>query len=71
MNAYKVEILVIDFDGIGPGEIKDVFENIKYPNYCMYPSVMHITGKDIGEWTDEHPLNLISEKDAEYKRVFG
>jgi hypothetical protein len=71
MKAYKVEILVIDHDGLGPEGIKDVFENTKFPNWCMYPEVKNITERDIGEWTDCHPLNMHEEQDREYKRLFG
>lgn len=70
MKAYKVEILVVDHDGLGADEIKSVFENIKYPNWCMYPEVKHITERDIGEWHDDHPLNLHSTAEREYKRLF-
>ena len=71
VKAYKVEILVVDHDGLGPEEIKNVFENMKYPNRCMYPVVMGMVERDIGEWTDDHPLNGIDEQDEEYQRLFG
>jgi len=71
MYVYKVEIMVVDLDELGPQEIKDVFENIKYPNHCMSPEVMDIEGRDIGEWDDEHPLNNIHKSEAEYRRLFN
>lgn len=70
MKAYKVEILVIDYDGLGSDEIKNVLENTKYPNRCMYLAVKHIQSRDIGECDDGHPLNLTSKQDQEYKRLF-
>jgi hypothetical protein len=71
MKAYKVEILVIDHDDIGEDQIKDAIRNTRYPNHCISPSVKKITAMDIGEWTDEHPLNIRGKSDEEYTRLFG
>ena len=71
MKAYKVELLIIDFDELGKDEIKDVIENTKYPNYCINPEVMKIQVSNIGKWTDEHPLNHTETCKEEYKRLFG
>ena len=71
MKAYKIEILVIDMDEIGEDEIKSVIENARYPNRCISPEVKNIQSVDIGEWHDEHPLNLRSKVDAEFARLFG
>lgn len=70
MKVYKVEILVIDHDGIGPEGIKDEFENTKYGNRCMYPDVMDIQEREIGEWHDDHPLNFADKQKEEYERLF-
>jgi hypothetical protein len=70
MKVYKVELLIIDFDEIGPEEIKDVMENVHYPNHCISPDVKSIIGKDIGEWDDDNPLNKHDTQDAEYCRLF-
>lgn len=71
MKAYRVELLIIDFDGLGPTEIEATLEHQKYPNYCISPSVKAIEEKDIGEWTDAHPLNHSETANDEYKRLFG
>jgi hypothetical protein len=70
MKAYKVEILIVDHDGIGAEEMKDVIENVNYPNDCISPHVMNVTAVDIGEWHDDHPLNDSRNTKAEYKRLF-
>ena len=57
MKVYKLEIMIIDHDNCGAEEIKDVIENARYPNRCIMPEVMSIKHADIGEWSDEHPLN--------------
>jgi hypothetical protein len=69
MKAYKVELLIVDHDEIGPDEMKIVIENTRYPNHCISPDVMDIKSADIGEWSDNHPLNY-TNCIAEYKRLF-
>lgn len=56
MKVYKVELMIIDHDGVGD-EIKDIIENQKYPNHCISPEVIKILSADIGDWDDDHPLN--------------
>lgn len=70
MRAYKLEVLVIDFDDVGD-EVASLIENARYPNDCISPSVMHVEARDIGEWSDEHPLNKRDKMKAAYKRIFG
>jgi hypothetical protein len=72
MKAYKVELLIIDFDGMGAGDIEATLENTKYPNHCFDGlSVKSVVEKDIGEWNDEHPLNQTDKCEDEYLRIFG
>lgn len=68
--AYKIELLIIDHDGLGADAINDVLENTKYPNHCISPEVKDTHGIDVGEWTDEHPLNQNNTSHAEYERLF-
>lgn len=69
MKAYKVTLLVIDFDEIGEESIKDEIENARYGNRCISPSVMESAGVDIGEFDDDHPLNTAG-RELEFKRLF-
>ncbi len=70
MKAYKIELLIIDHDCIGGEDIKTVLEDARYPNHCISPNVMDIKEVDIGEWHDDHPLNLIDQMQAAYKQHF-
>lgn len=70
MKAYKIELLVLDFDQLGGDEIKSVLENSCYPNDCISPSAMRIMEADIGPWQDGSPLNKASTRAAEYARIF-
>lgn len=71
MKAYKLEILVIDFDEVGD-EIVEVIKNQKYPNHCIDPMVMSFQSVEIGEWDDDHPLNTPEDgiQENEFKRLF-
>lgn len=71
MKVYKIEVMVVDLDQIGEQEIKDVIENTRYPNRCISPEVKKIESRDIGEWHDEHPMNLQDKAEAEYQRLFA
>lgn len=70
MKAYKVEMIIVDFDQLGESEIAEVLEQTRYPNRCIRPEVMKITERDIGEWHDDHPLNKIDTTKQEYQRIF-
>jgi len=71
LKVYKLEVYVIDFDELGGEEIKSTIENQKYPNWCINPNVKKIKERDIGEWSDDHPLNKSDTCDAEYERLFS
>jgi hypothetical protein len=70
MKAYKVELLIIDHDKVGRDEIANLIENANYPNDCIGPHVMHIEARDIGEFSDDHPLNQSDTQIDEFKRLF-
>lgn len=70
MKAYKLEVLVIDLDKIGEQQIKSAIENTHYPNHCISPEVIAVHERDIGEWSDDHPLNSYATRNAEIKLLF-
>ena len=70
MKAYKLEILIIDHDGCGAESIIQEIENQRYANDCITPQVMKIIEKDIGKWTDDHPLNSTETCGDEYQKLF-
>lgn len=69
MKAYKIELLVLDFDGLGESEIKNVIQNTKYPNYCISPYLMATEEKEI-DWSDDHPLNNINTQKQAFNELF-
>lgn len=71
MKAYKLEVFIIDHDDLGPDAVVEELENGHFGNDCISPRVKKIEIKDIGEWTDDHPLNKHATCDEEYRRLFG
>jgi hypothetical protein len=70
MKVYKLEVIVIDLDEIGKEEIQHVLENTHYPNHCINPRILSIKERDIGEWSDDHPLNKENMHVVEINRLF-
>lgn len=70
MKAYKVTLFIIDLDRVGGEDIRIILEDQKYPNHCIHPDVKEIVEADIGEWSDEHPLNHRATSGVEYNRLF-
>jgi hypothetical protein len=71
MKVHKVEVMIIDHDEVGNMGVIDVLENAHYSNRCISPKVISVQTKDIGEWTDEHPLNQRSTALDYYKKLFS
>lgn len=71
MQAHKITLYVVDLEGMGAQSVAETIENQKYPNYCISPSVIGTESADIGEWSDDHPLNKSDQWQAEIQRLFG
>lgn len=76
MRAYTLTVLVIDHDGLGPEAVNEELEAGRFGNDCIHPHVVRSDSHEIGEWTDDHPLNSHStnliewlEKNAPGRRV--
>ena len=70
MKAYRIEVLIIDFEEIGGEVIAELMERVRYPNDCVSPLVMSQQEADIGTWSDDHALNHGKTLRAEYERLF-
>ena len=71
MKVYKLVVIVVDHDELGSQGIVDEIENADYPNECITPRVEGVEERDIGEWTDDNPLNNPATSQAEIERLFG
>jgi hypothetical protein len=70
MKAYKITLLFLDHDDVGPTEAKELIENARLPNHIQPGTVMQFEERDIGEWHDEHPLNRRDTMEAAYLELF-
>lgn len=70
MKVHKITVMVIDFDHLGATEVASTIENQRYPNNCIAPKVVFNETKDAGEWSDEHPLNVLATHSSEFARLF-
>ena len=66
IKAYKIEILVLDFEDRGEESIRETIENMKY----LDPKVMKSKSVDIN-WSDEHPLNKCGTFARAYQDLFS
>lgn len=71
MKVHQIVLTVIDFDEVGAEGIIQTIEDAHYPNRCISPKIRSIKTQDIGEWSDDHPLNKRSTSEQELKRLFG
>lgn len=69
-RVYKIELLVVDHDGLGESNLTDVIEHARYPNWCISPVVMAINSHEV-EWDDNHPLNNRTTMRDAYDDLFG
>jgi hypothetical protein len=66
MKAYKLEILIIDHENSGEENIKRAVKDLRY----YYPSILSTKEADIGEWSDDHPLNKHNTQKAAVEEYF-
>jgi len=53
MKVYIITGILLDFEGYGPEEVRQVIENDSA--YCL--NVEKVEEFEIGDWHDDHPLN--------------
>lgn len=68
MKVYKLTVMIIDHDNIGDGVVFEL-ENGRFANRCIHPKVTGFESVDIGEWSDDHPLNE-KESEVEFNKLF-
>lgn len=69
MKVYKLEVIVIDHNEVGD-EIGFYLENANFPNDCINPHVVSSKSIEIGEWSDDHPLNSTRTFESEIQKLF-
>jgi len=70
VKAIKLEVLVMDFDNLGPEGVRNALENTRFANDCISPSVMAVESREV-EWHDGHPLNHSGKALEAYRAMFA
>lgn len=70
IKVYRLEVLIIDHDECGTEEIREVLENQRYPNDCIFPQVMSVEHREV-EWSDNHPLNDLHKCQKAFRKLFS
>jgi hypothetical protein len=65
IKAYKIEILVLDFEDSGEESIRNLVEESRHLN----AKVMSLRSVDV-DWSDEHPLNKSGTSARAYQDLF-
>lgn len=70
VKVHKVTLMIVDHDVLGHDGVREVLENARYPNHCMYPRVMDIETVEV-QWNDSHPLNKRDSRDVAFEELFA
>lgn len=68
MKAYKIEMIVNDLERAGADGIKALIED--YSSTYIAPMVLDIKEMEIGEWSDDHPLNSCKFAKSYVDKIF-
>jgi hypothetical protein len=63
-KVHLMTVLLIDHDKLGAEGTAQVLEDTRYPNDCLYPSVLSTQTQEV-TWDDDHPLNGNAESVAQ------
>lgn len=71
MKVYRMVMMFIDFDDLGPEQAVEVIENARLPNHIIPPQCMELQEREV-EWSDDHPLNRgDDERATAFDALFG
>lgn len=71
MKVHQLVVMIIDFDELGATGVRQEIENARFANDCMRPMVRSVETRDIGAWSDDHPLNNRRTMENELEQLFG
>jgi hypothetical protein len=69
MKVYKLEVLIIDYDVNSVDEALNIINETRYANHTNVEAIT-CREADIGEWSDDNPLNYTSKVEKEMNRLF-
>lgn len=68
-KLHKVEYYILDYNDEfrTPQQVKGY---LHYSIHGVLLEHLNVTTTDIGEWHDDHPLNIVDCPEAEFKKYF-
>jgi hypothetical protein len=66
LKAYKIVLMVVENENVSIESIKEELSNVRH----IYPTIMSAEEAEIGEWSDDHPLNHGATQKEEFARLF-
>ena len=67
MKVIRLDVMVVDFDGMGIEAVKEEIENMRHTSGV----VLSAKEREISDWHDDHPLNCRDTAKAEIERLFS
>lgn len=71
MKVYQITLQAFDFYDYGAEEVKNILEEALHNISNVTINVRSMEEREIGVWTDDHPLNRRETKEWEWRRLFG
>lgn len=68
-KIYKMVLMFVDHDALGPDEVRTLLEEARYPNHIIGPKVCELEEVEV-EWSDDHPLNNRRTRRAAFENLF-
>lgn len=68
-KLYKIQAYLVDYNNDFES-ISALKNYIDWNTRYGFTSHLHIAEADIGEWDDDHPLNIVDCPEAEYEKYF-
>lgn len=68
-KLYKIQAYLVDYNDDFK-TIDTIKRYIDWNTRYGYIDHLHITEADLGEWGDDHPLNVVDCPEAEYDKYF-
>lgn len=68
-KVYRMVLMFVDHDGLGPDGVAEMLENARYPNHVIGPSVMSVETREV-EWHDGHALNQLDQQADAFEKLF-
>lgn len=68
-KLFKIQAYIVDYND----DFKKISQLQHYLNCVIRDGLIehtHIAEADIGEWHDDHPLNIVDCPEAEYEKYF-